>query len=125
MTKETNKKELKNNYHYITLTDIQVHVQKPRKPLPWYRAIIKALKNKKPGRFYSTEMTTKKDGSTTVSFSLPPKIQREMEETEKAGKIVKLLVPKDGLPIHAGPDTIEKIEAEKRKHRKTLDKYNS
>lgn len=111
-------KENKNKEEYcdIVLTDIQGHVQKPRKPVSWNRAISKCLKNKKPGRFY-TENTVK----NKVTFNSINDFTKTLKELEKkTGKKVRIFVPKNGLPIIPGKDTLEKLKANKKKKRKPL-----
>ena len=103
-------KDYKNKSCNILLTDIQIHATKPRKPTSQYRAILKSLKNKKPGRFYTKNF----DGKKAI-FDLPPKIKREMEKAEKSGKKIRLFMPKEGLPIFVGKDLKEKLEAKNRK----------
>ncbi len=44
--KSKTEKEQK-KYHDIIITNFQFHSTKPRKPTPWYRAILKSIKNKK------------------------------------------------------------------------------
>lgn len=110
-------KEKQTEYHDVFLTDIQMHVVEPRKPTPWYRAILKSVRNKKPGRFFTKNITRNKDGTFTVTFSTPPELKRQIEGAEKSGKKIRLFIPKDGLLIYPSKDVIEKLKAERKKHR--------
>ena len=111
------KKSEQNKYQNILLTDAQFHTVKPTKPTSWLMAILKSLKSKKPGRFYTKNISVNKDGTFELTFSLPPKIQKKIEEAKKSGKKIRLSVLKDGLLIFPGPDAIEKSKAEKKKRR--------
>lgn len=106
-------------YHDIILTDIQLHTAKARKPIPWYKAIWRSIKNRTAGRFYSRDIQVKKGGTILMGFPLPPNIQKEKEIAEKSGKQFRLFMPKDGLPLALGPDAIEALKAKERKANKT------
>lgn len=105
-------------YQDVFLTDIQMHVVEPRKPLPWYRAILKSFRNKKPGRFFSKAFSmTEKDKTfeANVRFPLPEKVRKQMEEAQKSGKKIRLWMPKDGIPIYPGKDVIEFLNSRRRR----------
>jgi len=108
-----------NSEHFnIVISDIQLHSVIPRKPIPWYRAVTKAFKNKlfgKTSRFYTTYQTRLEDGLIKVSFTLPPKIKKEKEEAEKSGKTIRLIYPPNGIPMILAKDAIEKLQSEARK----------
>ena len=111
------KKSEQNKYQNILLTDVQFHTVKPTRPTPWLTVILKSLKSKKPGRFYTKNISFNKDGTFELTFSLPPETQKKIEEAKKSGKKIRLLVSKDGLFMFPGPDAIEKLKAEKKKRR--------
>lgn len=111
-------KDIEAKYCDILLTDIQLHVKKPRKPTPWYRVIIGALKSgKKTFRVYSKKYSIdQKNKTIRVRFdSLTPEIQEEIIKAEKDGKIVRIWRPAEGLPVCNGPDATEKFKADERK----------
>ena len=102
-------------YVDIILTDIQLHVAKPRKPSPLSKAIGKSLKNNKPGRFYKRDFSVTKDGTIQLPIFENSEIMKIKEKYEKEGKIVRFFMPKSGLDIYAGKDTIEHIEAKEKR----------
>jgi len=108
------KTERQTEYHDVLLTDIQMHVVEPRKPLPWYRTILKSFRNKKPGRFFTKDFSMIKKDKTfeaRVSFPLPEEIRKQMEEAQKSGKKIRLWMPKNGIPVYPGKDVIEFLKA--------------
>lgn len=112
-------KSKKDEYHDVFLTDFQMHVSEPRKPLPWYRAIFKSFRNKKPGRFYvkDAKIDISEDGTFETSIPLPPATQEEIKKARIAGKKIRFIVPEEGVPIFAGKDVIEKIKSDRKKRR--------
>jgi len=113
------KKEYKDEYHEVFLTDFQMHVSEPRKPLPWYRAILKSFRNKKPGRFYAKNAKTdiNEDGTFETSIPLPPATQEEIKKAKMSGKKIRFITPEGGIPIFAGKDLIEKVKSDRKKRR--------
>lgn len=112
------KTEKQTEYHDVFLTDIQMHVVKTRKPLPWYRAILKSFRNKKPGRFFTKDFSIIKKDKTfeaKISFPLPEEIRKQMEEAQKSGKKIRLWVPKNGIPVYPGKDIIEFLKSRRGK----------
>jgi len=110
-----------NEYYNIFLTDIQIHAIEPRKPIPWYRAILKSFRNRKPGRFYTTHFEMN-DKNRAIKLIFPPslKVKQQMKEAKKLGKKIRFILPKNGVPVYLGKDAIEKLEAEKRKQKKKI-----
>lgn len=105
-------------YHDIVLTDIQLHVATRRKPLSFIRSILKAIRSgKKQGRYYQNGILPmgKEKGTADFTIPLPPEIQEEWIAAEKAGEIVRIITPKGGFPVYFGKDTIEFIEARRRR----------
>ncbi len=115
------KKSEQNKYLNILLTDIQLHTIKPRKPTPWYRAILKSFKNKKPGRFYAENFSVQNDETLQMTLinlaKHDPLFQKQMEIAEKSGKKIRIIVPPN-LPIYSGKDLIEKLKTEREKRKK-------
>lgn len=105
-------------YRDIILTDIQLHTTEIRKPVPWYRAIWRSIKNKMPGRFYGRDIQFTKDGRPRFVFDLPPALKKEMKEAEKAGQKIRFWRHKDGIPVLFSKDTIERLKANEEKNSK-------
>lgn len=100
----------------IILTDIQFHVTEPRKPLPPTRVIEKSLRNKKPGRWFSKNLPKpNKDGALTIPILEDSNLDRYIKKLKSEGKKFRILIPKKGLMVYAGKDTVEHIEAKKKK----------
>lgn len=103
---------IKSPYHDIIMTDITLHARTFRKPLTWYRTILKSFRSGKPGRaYFNNSIIRDKDGHVRISIPLPQAIQDQISAAKHAGKKVRIFVPKDGLPLLAGKDTIEFIKA--------------
>ena len=116
--------ENQNKYLDIYLTDIQVHVQKMSNPAPLLKAVEKTVKTGKPaGRAYG-KITGANEKDHTMNFVLPfdDKTQARIKEAQRQGKQIRIWTPKAGLFVFAGKDTVEKIEADKRKKSKRFDK---
>jgi hypothetical protein len=99
----------------IILTDIQLHVAKPRKPLSADRAITKSVKNQVAGRFYRKDLSVSKEGKFQLPLFLQEEMRKIQEHYAREGKSVRFLMPKEGLKVYLGKDTKEHIEAQKRK----------
>jgi hypothetical protein len=97
------------------LRDIQLHVTKPLNPNSPSRAISKALKNDKPGRYFMNGLTVEKDGIFSLPLIKNIEIAKLMEKAMAEKKRFRLFVPKSGLMVYAGKDTVEFIEAHKKK----------
>ncbi len=116
--------EKETEYYDITLTDITLHTNPVRNPKPWYIKVIEAFKVNKTGRFYfNNAISISTSGNPTLSLPLIshlPEIQREKAKAEALGKKFRIFVPKVGLPIIAGKDTIEKVRQLKEKERRIV-----
>lgn len=109
----------------IILTDIQLHVEKARKPASPSRAMEKAIRNGEPGRFYSNNLTMDTDGKPVIPIFENSEIAKFIEKAKSERKIVRIFMPKDGLPITSGQDTKEFIEMHKKKNSKIWQKISS
>ena len=98
----------------IILTDLQMHVTKPRKPVSLGRSIKKTLTSKKDGRAYSRDMSVSKNGKFTFSIPLGKEFYKLKEKAEREGKQLRLLIPGFGLYVFTGKDMIEYIKAQKK-----------
>lgn len=99
----------------VILTDIQLHVTKPVNPNPPSRAISKAIRNDKPGRYFMNGLTLEKDGSFSLPLIPNIEIAKLMGRAMAEGKQFRLFIPKGGLMVYPGKDTMEYIEAHKKK----------
>lgn len=100
-------------YYDVILTDVQLHAVEPTNPKPWYRVLDQAFRTKKPGRFYA-KLKRNTDGKISFSLPIPPNIQQEMKAAQKAGKILRILTPKGGIPTLLSKDGEEKMKALKK-----------
>lgn len=103
--------ENKIQYHDIILTDVKFHTKLPRKPLSWYRAMWLSVKNGLAGRAYSRDIKLRKDNSFGIYFHNSPEIKIEREKAEKQGKILRIFMPKAGIPVFLGEDIVERLKA--------------
>lgn len=101
----------------ILLTDIQLHVIKHRKPVSPARAIEKSLRNGRPGRFYCKGIAPAPAETSAFEFSIPltEDMQKLKEKYEREGKTVHFLMPKEGIKLFLGKDSIDFIKAQKKK----------
>jgi hypothetical protein len=95
------------NYTDILITDIQLHILKPRKPKSWLYQVLKANRTKQKTRAYSTDIRN----NNGMEMSLPPAKQIEVDRAEKEGKKIRFVFPEDGVLMYPGPDLIEYLEA--------------
>jgi len=93
----------------IVFTDIQLHVVKPRKPIPLWRAIEKSIRSGRLGRAFTNNFSIERNGEFSVNFPTPPELERVTDDAERRGKTVRYMIPKEGIPIRLGNDTIENI----------------
>ena len=108
----------KTEYYDVLLTDVQMHVTEPRKPLSWYRAILKSLRSKKAGRFFTKDFSIiKKDKAfeSRARFPISEQVRKQIEEAQKSGKKIRLWVPKKGIPVYLGKDAIEFLKSKRGK----------
>ena len=104
-----NKKKKSEEYLALILNDIEFHTTQHRNP--FLNKILGFFKNKKETRWYGKNETTD-DINKTVTIN----IQQLKETLEKeTGKTVKFFIKKSGAPIYSGKDTMEKVEAIKKK----------
>lgn len=106
-------------YFDYLITDIHLHVTKPTNPKPLDYHLIKASKNKKPFRVHRKLPPPDKmdlnDADHTFKMMLfdNQEIQRAKAEAERRGLIFRVLMPAEGIPIYAGRDSVEYLEARK------------
>lgn len=93
-------------YYTIEITDIKFHTELPRKPHSFMRAASKSIRSGKPGRAYSTDMQLG-DNSFMLNF---PFVREEAEKARLAGKELRILFPKNGIPVYLGDDLIARLK---------------
>ena len=111
----TEKHNKTNKYYDIILTDIQLHYQQPANPKSAFRKIFKSIKTNKPGRFFGTIIPHSQNKNLMMSSTLNPQTIKEIQDAQKLGKKIRIIIPKEDIPIYAGKDLIEKLKADKRK----------
>lgn len=101
----------------IVFTDLQLHVVRPRKPIPLSRAIEKSIRSGRPGRAYTTNFTMKEGRKFEVEFPTPPELEKITADAERSGKTVRYILPGGGIPVFAGKDMIENLTSKtERRH---------
>ena len=106
----------------ILLTDINLHTIKPRKPVSLGRKISKSITSGKSGRAFSPEIKIKKNGTVEFAMTLS---DEAFLKAKKQGKQLRIMTPKEGIPIFASEDFIERLKAKVKKQKsskKKLDK---
>jgi hypothetical protein len=97
----------------LELTDIQLH-SNARPTQSVGGAIRRSIENNKPGRIFSS--LEKKQESVvdqnSIGFSIPfimndPVLKQTIHDYQKRGYRVMIQMPKSGLPIHLGKDTVD------------------
>ncbi len=106
-------------YHNVIITDIQLHTQAVRKPKSFARQLAQSLRNKLPGRVFGHLLKPDKQSLEKREIKIPialPTAEELYKIPKLRGKTVRFLMPKAGIPIYAGPDTVGFLKArEKRK----------
>lgn len=97
-------------YKVIELTDIALHTA-PKRPTPSHgKKIAKSFDRMEPGRIYSPigENAIAPDGSFNLeAIKFDPEFLRMVQEAEAEGYKVLLGLPKGGMPVVPGADTVE------------------
>lgn len=102
-------------YHDIFMTNIQLHTTEVRKPKSFLASVLRTIRNKKPGRAYSKNLSVSKEGKMEFAFPFSTEKAAEIEKAEREGKVIRFWMPKGGLPIYLGKDFIERLDAEKKR----------
>jgi len=104
----------------ILLTDLAFHTRTGQPTSSFARAEEKAVKaNKLQGRIYGhlpkpdPKDIDRKNHTIRFQINLPPDLLEQVKRGE-----VELVMPKEGLPIYAGPDTQDHIKSMNRKERR-------
>lgn len=114
----------------IQLTDLKLHTA-PKRPTPSFgKKVRESFQHNTPGRVYSPfpkPMVPTNDNSFILEIlKLDPDFVKMVQEEEAKGYKVLISVPKEGVPVLLGEDTIEFLDSKngKRLLRK-LDKGNN
>lgn len=96
-------------YLDIQITDFALHSNKLNNPKPWERTVQKSKRSNKPARLYTKILSVEENG--TMVLEAPEGM------VDKNGKriVIRAHLPKGGVPIYAGSDLIEKVDAIKKK----------
>lgn len=99
----------------IVLTDITLHTNPARNPDSFSHGIQKAIRSKKRGRTQlNRSIGPGTDGKMEIQIPLKG-LQEVLDRAAREGKRVRFFIPKSGIPILAGNDTLEKIASLKKK----------
>ncbi len=97
-------------YKIIRLTDIALHTA-PKTPTPLVgKKIQKSFEENKPDRIYSHFEGNAVLDDRTLVISLiknDPDLMRMIKEEESKGYKVLIGLPKEGIPVFLGKDTVE------------------
>lgn len=110
-------------YYDIVLSDIQLHVQKPRKPESFLRKVMKSIRSGKPGRAYSkiSDFKVNADDTFELPIAFSPEEQAKFDQAKAEGKQIRIFRPKGGLNIYAGKDVVEYMKAHPEKLLRSFD----
>lgn len=102
-------------YKVIQLTDLKLHTA-PKRPTPSFgKKVREAFQHNAPGRVYNTlpqPMVPKNDNSFILEIlKLDPDFVKMVQEEEANGYKVLISVPKEGVPVFLGEDTIEFLDS--------------
>ena len=98
-------------YIVLQLTDIQLHTQKMTQSSIG-KKVVKSLETMESGRIYSylqpKEITDDQFNFTILDFAKKDKVLlKTIQDYESKGYKVLIQIPKNGLPVFPGKDTIE------------------
>jgi hypothetical protein len=109
----------KNGEMIIHITDIKLHTSYKRPTVSIAQKLIQAFKNKLPDRIYAP-IRVEKDNTSEENRKLVLELIKNdlqmleiLKEEQKNGRRVLLSLPKEGIPVFAGEDTIDFIASVK------------
>lgn len=105
------KDKMDQKYYDIVLTDARVHVTNARNPKSLGRMIAKSVRSVKPGRAHTNNLKSTSGRKLECILEFGKEFEKLEEQAKKEGKEIRIFVPKNGLPIFPGNDTIEYIKA--------------
>jgi hypothetical protein len=107
---QENEKEL-----LIILTDITLHTNPTRKPASFARGLSKSVRSRLPGRTYVNQPpeVVQEGGAVNLEMEIPfdDEMRAVIERAKELGKQIRLVMPKDGVPVFLGKDAVEKFAA--------------
>lgn len=102
-------------YKVIRLTDLKLHTMSKRPTPSFGKKVREAFQHSTPGRVYNTlpkPMVPTNDNSFILEIlKLDPDFMSMIQEEEAKGYKVLISVPKEGVPVLLGEDTIEFLES--------------
>ena len=97
-------------YKIIHITDIALHTSQ-KTPTPSVgKKVQKAFENNKPDRIYSNLKKPTVTGNVTITLDIlkmDPDFVKMVQAEEAQGYKILIQLPKAGVPIFAGKDTVE------------------
>jgi hypothetical protein len=100
----------------IYLTDITLHTRDFRQTINFSRAVQKGrMYSPLPKDYAKNIVSDNSSGEFKFEINFPPDLERRISTGE-----VELMMPKDGLYIYAGKDTIEHLKSLDDKARREL-----
>ncbi len=97
-------------YRVIQITDIALHSSKKTPTPSVAKKIQKAFTTKKPDRIYGPLQASAVTGNSTLTLELlkqDPDFVKLVQDEEAKGYKVLISIPKKGIPIVPGKDTLE------------------
>lgn len=102
-------------YKVIQLTDIQLHSAYKRATASLGKKMRQAFETKTAGRIYnslSKPLTTKEDYSFIMQvLQFDPDFVKMIQEEEAKGYKVLIALPKEGIPVFLGKDTLKFLDS--------------
>lgn len=101
-------------YKIIEITDIQLHTTKKTPTFSVDKKIQKAFKDNKPDRIYrKIEKPLISDNKTFIlqMLKVNEDLLKMIQEEEANGYKVLLSLPRQGIPVFSGKDTVEFINS--------------
>lgn len=102
-------------YKIIYLTDLKLHTARKKPTLSLGKKIRESFQNKTPGRVYDhlpKPLEMQKDNSFVLrALQFDPDFMKMVQEEEAKGYKVLIGMPKEGVPVLLGEDTIEFLDS--------------
>jgi len=112
--------EEKDGYKYkiLQITDFTLHATEKRTTKAIARKIKQTIEHGKPSRLYGLKTRELMEGCDLAMFindlvKKDPDFVKMIQEEEKKGYKILLALPKDGIPIMPGSDTVEFLRSKK------------
>ena len=106
-------KKTKNMPEYvdIQITNFQLHTAEPRKPQSIGRVVERSIRSKQEQRAYTTDI---QEGQNNLRFTFRNvELERIVAKAKAEGKTVRFFVPKGGIPVLLGNDTVEFLKGKR------------